>query len=87
MCKVFPSTSLEAKMTMYVSPSVSTSCTLVFCLSAKGRGGKQKINDLLRAPALQKGCESVNQGARARPPSRSFFRVSPSWFLPLLRLL
>lgn len=69
MCKVFPSFTLEAKITAYVLPSVSTTCTVLLPLSAKGCGGKQKINYvLLETPTLQKGCKSVNQDARASPP-------------------
>lgn len=70
MCKVFPSFTLEAKITAYVLPLVSTTCTVLLPLSAKERGGKQKLNYvLLRTPTLQKGCKSVNQDARASPPS------------------
>lgn len=91
MCKVLPSFTLEAKITAYVLPSVSTTCTVLLPLSAKGCGGKRKINYLpLRAPTLQKDYKSVKPYAGCQgpgPPSPSFFWVSPSWFFLLLRLL
>lgn len=93
MCKVFPSFTLETKITAYVLPSVSTTRAVFLPPSAKGHGGQQKINYvLLRTPTVQKDYKSVNQDARGQAHPAPFFCVvfpppPPKRFFLLLRLL
>lgn len=90
MCKVFPSFALEAKITAYVLPSVSTTCAVLLPRSAKRRGGKRKIN----YPPTARELPHCKRAVRARigvlgpgPASMSVFSLSPSWFFLLLRLI